>query len=75
MSLTQTLISAVLVITIIAWISCAVMTVIPDQSTSKDCYLGYRAHCSFTPYGTIISVAACLVTLFIAQNFGYLKIF
>ena len=30
-----------------------VMTLLPDEA-SKPCYLGYYAHCSFTPYSTII---------------------
>ena len=35
----------------------AVSTLIPQASASKPCLLGYKAHCTFTPIGTII----CLV--------------
>ncbi len=35
----------------------AILTTIPYPNASKVCILGYKAHCSFTPYATII----CLV--------------
>lgn len=38
---------------IIGGISAGIMTLIPDEA-SKLCYLGYYAHCSFTPYSTLI---------------------
>jgi hypothetical protein len=31
-----------------------IITTIPAESASKECLLGYKAHCSFTPIGTII---------------------
>ena len=34
----------------------AVSTLIPQASASKPCILGYHAHCSFTPVGTIICI-------------------
>ena len=36
------------------------MTLLPDEA-SKPCYLGYYAHCSFTPYSTIILFSMVLV--------------
>ena len=36
----------------------AVLTVIPAPSASKECMLGYKAFCSFTPVGTLICLAA-----------------
>lgn len=39
----------------------APMTLIPDSSASKACMLGYRAHCSFTPFSTLILVALALL--------------
>jgi hypothetical protein len=38
---------------VIGGISAGIMTLIPDDA-SKPCYLGYYAHCSFTPYSTLI---------------------
>ena len=39
----------------------ALLTVIPRAGASKACRLGYKALCSFTPYGTLILLAlACL---------------
>lgn len=35
----------------------AILTAIPSPNTNKECILGYKAHCPFTPYATII----CLV--------------
>ena len=31
----------------------AVLTLIPTGTASKACFLGYKAHCSFTPISTI----------------------
>ncbi|MBU1078531.1 MAG: hypothetical protein KKH98_14630 [Spirochaetes bacterium] len=36
----------------------AISTLIPVSSSSKECYLGYKAHCTFTPIGTIICLIA-----------------
>lgn len=40
----------------------AVITLIPDGSASKLCKLGYKAHCSFTPWSTLISLFLALVS-------------
>ena len=37
-----------------------VITLLPDEA-SKPCYLGYYAHCSFTPFSTIILFSMVLV--------------
>jgi len=65
-------VTVILAIMIVAWISSAVMTVIPDSSASKVSYFGYKAHCSFTPYSTIISIVAAALTYLIARGWGYL---
>ncbi|MEJ2295027.1 MAG: hypothetical protein P8Y23_09665 [Candidatus Lokiarchaeota archaeon] len=39
-----------------------VVTFLPDEA-SKSCYLGYYAHCSFTPYSTIILFSMALLGL------------
>jgi len=44
---------------IIGGISAGIMTLIPDEA-SKPCYLGYYAHCSFTPYSTLILFAMAI---------------
>jgi hypothetical protein len=36
--------------------SLAIATIIPNASASKVSRLGYKALCSFTPYGTIILI-------------------
>ena len=46
----------------IAWLVSAIMTVLPDSTASKTCYLGYRAHCSFTPFGTLILIIGLIAT-------------
>jgi hypothetical protein len=38
----------------------APITLVQDSSTSKDCMLGYRAHCSFAPASTLILVAMAI---------------
>ncbi|UCD00671.1 MAG: hypothetical protein JSV23_07205 [Promethearchaeota archaeon] len=45
---------------IIGGISAGIMTLIPDEA-SKLCYLGYYAHCSFTPYSTLILFTMAIV--------------
>jgi flagellar biosynthesis protein FliQ len=49
---------------LIGGISAGIMTIIPDEA-SKLCYLGYYAHCSFTPYSTIILFAMAIVGAFL----------
>ena len=46
---------------------CALWTVVPDSSASKESMLGYKSHCSFTPISTIILA-------FIAVLFTYILI-
>jgi hypothetical protein len=65
--------SIIFIIMIIAWVSSAIITVIPDSTASKFCYLGYYAHCSFTPYGTIISIINAVSTYIVARKLNYLK--
>jgi len=68
MNLEKLITSIVSAAMIIAWIASAVVTVIPDSSASKVCYLGYKAHCSFTPFGTAISIVAAILTFYIAKR-------
>jgi len=37
-----------------------IITLIPDEA-SKPCYLGYYAHCSFTPYSTLILCVMAII--------------
>ncbi len=69
MNLKKLIISALLVVIIIAGIASAVSTVIPDSSARKVSYLGYKSHCTFAPFSTIISVAIALIAFFIAKRF------
>jgi hypothetical protein len=68
MNLKKLIIAVIFTVMIVAWISSSVMTVIPDTSASKICYLGYKAHCSFTPISTLISVVAAIITFLIAKR-------
>lgn len=68
MKFKKLIVSLVFAVMIIAWISSAVMTVIPDSSASKVSPLGYKAHCSFTPYSTLISIFAAAITIIIAKR-------
>jgi hypothetical protein len=43
----------------------AALTVIPRESASKVCRLGYKALCSFTPYGTLILLALAGLHLYL----------
>ena len=68
MKLKKLIVSFIFAVMIIAWISSTVMTVIPDSSASKVCYLGYKAHCSFTPFSTLISILGATITFLIAKR-------
>ncbi len=46
----------------------AVITLIPSPNASKECLLGYKAHCSFTPIGTIICLVASGVTCILRKR-------
>ena len=43
----------------------ALLTVLPWAGASKACRLGYRALCSFTPYGTLILLALAGLHLYL----------
>lgn len=53
----------------------ALITLIPDSSTSKICMLGYRAHCSFAPISTIILISISIIFGFIFRKMYGKKIF
>jgi len=58
---------------IIGGISAGIMTLIPDEA-SKSCYLGYYAHCSFTPFSTLILFAmAILGIVLLIKLIKYIK--
>ena len=58
---------------IIGGISSGIMTLIPDQA-SKPCYLGYYAHCSFTPFSTLILFAMTVIgTILLIKLIKYLR--
>ena len=45
-----------------------IMTLIPDEA-SKPCYLGYYAHCSFTPYSTLILFIMAIIGIILLMKF------
>ncbi|MCD4833993.1 MAG: hypothetical protein K8R31_09375 [Bacteroidales bacterium] len=47
----------------------ALSTVIPSESASKLCMIGYKAHCTYTPISTIICIIPAGVTCFIRKRF------
>ncbi|MFX1570228.1 MAG: hypothetical protein ACFFCV_17860 [Promethearchaeota archaeon] len=54
-------------------LSTGIMTLIPDEA-SKPCYLGYYAHCSFTPYSTLILFAMAIIgTILLLKLIKYVK--
>jgi len=58
---------------IIGGIVAGIMTLIPDEA-KKPCYLGYYAHCSFTPYSTLILFAMTVVgTVLLIKLIKYFK--
>ncbi|MHA2429938.1 MAG: hypothetical protein ACXACC_02780 [Promethearchaeota archaeon] len=58
---------------IIGGISSGIITLIPDEA-SKPCYLEYYAHCSFTPFSTLILFAMTVIgTVLLIKLIKYLK--
>lgn len=58
---------------LIGGIWASIITIIPDEA-SKPCYLGYYAHCSFTPYSTLIGIAITLIgTLLLLKLIKYFR--
>ena len=55
-------------IVIVALVLSAVKTVIPFPYVSKECMLGYKAGCSFTPISTVILVVAIVITYVAAKK-------
>jgi len=51
----------------------AVWTIMPDSSASKDCMVGYMAHCTFTPISTIILLFMAIVFVYILIRTKYIK--
>ena len=67
----------VLMILIAAAIASAISTMwtlMPDSTASKECLLGYKSHCTFTPISTIILIFIALVFSYILIRTKFLKI-
>ena len=56
---------ALILALLVCGIILSIMTLMPDPSASKPCYLGYYAHCSFTPFSTIILLPIVIILLFL----------
>jgi len=72
------LILAVIISLIIGGIYSSIITVLPTETVGwgarKLCFLGYRAHCAFTPFSTLISVGMILLGIYLLKKFiNYLK--
>ena len=46
----------------------AVLTLIPTGTASEACFLGYKAHCSFTPISTIGLLALVGLHIFLHRR-------
>ena len=51
----------------------AIWTLMPDSSASKECMLGYKSHCSFTPISTITLIFMAIVFSYILIRTKILK--
>jgi hypothetical protein len=47
----------------------AVSTIIPVDSASKECLLGYKAYCTFTPISTVLCLLPAGIICFIRKRF------
>jgi hypothetical protein len=62
-----------LIFTII-YVVLAVLTIIPREAASKECLLGYKALCTFSPIGTLILLALGGLHIFLHQKAAVTKI-
>ncbi len=60
---------AVFLVLTILFTLCAIWTLIPAESASGVCGLGYKAHCTFTPYSTLICLALAALTCKLRKRF------
>ncbi len=47
----------------------AVKTLLPNPDVSKECRLGYKAGCSFTPYSTLILIVLAATNCKLRKRF------
>ena len=52
---------SILLILAVGFAVAAILTLVPHASANKDCFLGYRALCTFTPISTGILAVPTLV--------------
>lgn len=45
-----------------------VLTVLPLSYTYKECLLGYKAHCTFTPVSTVMCLIGAAVTFYVGRS-------
>ena len=60
---------SILFIATIVFTLMAISTLIPQSSASKVCALGYRAHCTFTPWSTLICLALSAISCTVRAEF------
>ncbi len=60
---------AILLVVTIMFTLLAISTLIPQASASKDCILGYKAHCTFTPWSTAVCLVIAAVSCRIRAKF------
>jgi hypothetical protein len=46
----------------------AVLTIMPMSYAYKECMLGYKAHCTFTPVSTILCIVIAVVTYVMGKS-------
>jgi hypothetical protein len=67
-----TAMTAVSLFIIIVLCIVAVKTVLPNAEVSKNCLLGYKAACSFTPLSTTVLVLTALSVFVAAKRFTWI---
>lgn len=50
-----------------------ILTLIPSPGASHACALGYKALCSFTPWGTLICFGMSMITCIIRSRFFVIR--
>ena len=64
---------AIVFILVFGGIPMGIWTLLPDEA-KKPCYLGYYAHCSFTPFSTIILFGMTILGIILLMKLkNYLK--
>jgi hypothetical protein len=68
------LVTIIILAIIFGLIYATILTVEPSLKASKVCFLGYKAHCSFTPISTVLCILSVVpFAFYLKRTLGDLR--